>query len=284
MASLTAPYQVLPPLNPDDLERLKTSIIERGVEVAVVVDEAGAIIDGHHRAMIADSLGIDYPTTIRVGLAEHEKRLLSVELNLARRHLTDAQKVIAGEAVEPDVAEAARSRMAKAGAKASPGKPATDVAPIPPERTVNEVARTVGFGSGRTYERAKETLSKVKEVAPDLVPFAKNGDLTLRELRKEITAREKEQRRVEHAQERAATDRVIEAADDDGEWERTRLREQVGRVLGNLSKLNAFNPESVGELADDAKFRFDLTNTFRWHREWMAKVESAMPSGLRVVS
>ena len=47
----------------------------------------------------------------RIGIAEHEKRMHTVALNLARRHLTDAQKVALGMTIEPDVAEAARARM-----------------------------------------------------------------------------------------------------------------------------------------------------------------------------
>ena len=104
-------YQLLPALAADDFERLKSDIAERGVLVPIEVDESGNVLDGHHRKRIADELGIDCPTVTRIGMAEHEKRLHAVALNLARRHLTDAQKVALGMTIEPDVAEEARRRQ-----------------------------------------------------------------------------------------------------------------------------------------------------------------------------
>jgi len=53
---------------------------------------------------------IECPEIVRRGLPEAGKRLHCVALNLARRHLTDAQKVILGREIEPDVAERARER------------------------------------------------------------------------------------------------------------------------------------------------------------------------------
>ena len=43
------------------------------------------------------------------------QRLHVVALNLARRHLTDAQKVAAGRLIAPDAAEAARRRQVELG-------------------------------------------------------------------------------------------------------------------------------------------------------------------------
>lgn len=49
---MTPPFQILPELNADDFNRLKSSIQARGVEVPVVVDEDGEIIDGHNRRLV----------------------------------------------------------------------------------------------------------------------------------------------------------------------------------------------------------------------------------------
>jgi len=185
--------QVMPPLSSEDCERLKASIEERGVEVAVVLDEHGGIIDGHNRAAIAAELGIDYPTVVRAGLPDHEKRLLAVSLNLARRHLTDAQKALIGRDIEPDIAKRARERMAAAGAKAAPGKPASVDAPLSAQRTVDAVATAVGFGSGRTYERAKRTIEEVETKAPDLMPGLEQGKVSLPEARKLLGERDRAQ-------------------------------------------------------------------------------------------
>ncbi len=179
---MTPRYQVLPDLAADDFARLKASIIERGVEVPVMVDEDGEILDGHNRAMIADSLGIEYPKTVLAGLAPHEKRLLAVELNLARRQLTDAQKVMLGRQIEPDVAEQSRRREVA-------GKASDPMDNCPQGTTRDEVARTVGLGSGRTYERAKQVIEAVEREAPDLLPHVESGDLTIQDIKTELKDR-----------------------------------------------------------------------------------------------
>lgn len=86
-------YQLLPPLSAEEYASLEASIVAHGVLVPVEYDEAGDIIDGHHRVAICESLGlVDWPRFVRKGLDEGEKRKLSRELNLSRRHLTTAQK------------------------------------------------------------------------------------------------------------------------------------------------------------------------------------------------
>jgi ParB-like chromosome segregation protein Spo0J len=77
----------------EEYAALERSIIAHGVLVPVEYDEAGEIIDGHHRVEICESLGlVDWPRFVRKGLSEVEKRTLSREFNFARRHLTTAQK------------------------------------------------------------------------------------------------------------------------------------------------------------------------------------------------
>ncbi|TPM55326.1 S-adenosylmethionine-binding protein [Mesorhizobium sp. B2-2-4] len=86
-------YQLLPRLSAEEYASLERSIIAHGVLVPVEYDEAGEIIDGHHRVEICESLGlVDWPRFVRKGLSEVEKRTLSREFNFARRHLSTAQK------------------------------------------------------------------------------------------------------------------------------------------------------------------------------------------------
>lgn len=86
-------YQLLPDLCSDEYDALKADIQARGVMVPVELDEAGDILDGHHRVRACAELGItEYPRIIRPGMSEDEKREHVLALNLDRRHLTREQR------------------------------------------------------------------------------------------------------------------------------------------------------------------------------------------------
>lgn len=110
------PYQVMPDLSVEELNALAASITEHGVLVAVVIDEEGAVIDGHHRQLIADSLGIDYPIEMREGLTEVEKRTLAFDLNGHRRHLTpEVKRALISRSLKADPELSDRSHAARVG-------------------------------------------------------------------------------------------------------------------------------------------------------------------------
>jgi ParB-like nuclease domain len=106
-------YQMLPELPREQFEELKRDIAERGVVVPVIVDEFGAILDGHNRARACRELGInDYPVEIRSGLSEVEKRALARSVNVLRRHLTrDQVRELVGDQLR-DTPEWSNNRIA----------------------------------------------------------------------------------------------------------------------------------------------------------------------------
>jgi N6-adenosine-specific RNA methylase IME4 len=86
-------YQVMPPLSDAEYQELKADIAARGVMVPLEYDEAGNVLDGHHRERACKDLGItDWPRIVRHGLDEAGKRLHARQLNLARRHLGQEAK------------------------------------------------------------------------------------------------------------------------------------------------------------------------------------------------
>jgi len=85
-------YQFLPPLLPEDSEALKTSIAEQGVDVPIIVDQEGNVIDGHHRKRACDELGIFCPRVVRHFESEAEKLELILRLNFRRRQLRPKQR------------------------------------------------------------------------------------------------------------------------------------------------------------------------------------------------
>ena len=93
-------YQLLRPLSDAEYAALKNSIEEHGVLVPIELDEKGRVLDGHHRQRACRELGVkDYPTFVRAGLSEAEKRAHILTLNADRRHLTaeDRDELIRGD-------------------------------------------------------------------------------------------------------------------------------------------------------------------------------------------
>jgi ParB-like nuclease family protein len=80
-------YRLLPPLDAETYAGLKANIAINGVQVPIVRDEKGYILDGFARAKIAKELGYECPSVTVKGLSEQEKRSQVRALNLARRHL-----------------------------------------------------------------------------------------------------------------------------------------------------------------------------------------------------
>jgi len=93
------PYQLFDPLTPEEYEALKRDICERGrVLVPVELDDAGRVLDGHHRIRAWQELreeGVEiaeYPTITRFAMTEEQKRNHVRALNLLRRQLSPEQR------------------------------------------------------------------------------------------------------------------------------------------------------------------------------------------------
>lgn len=90
---MSGQYQLFPELTTDEYAALKEDIAKRGVLVPIELDEAGNILDGHHRVKAWQELkaaGIkvgEYPRVVRAGMTEEQKRNHVRALNLLRRHL-----------------------------------------------------------------------------------------------------------------------------------------------------------------------------------------------------
>jgi hypothetical protein len=77
--------KLLPPLEGEEYEQLAEDIAQRGVQVPIVVDQDGCIIDGHTRYRIATGLGIEVPY-VQITVADEDERIeRALALNTQRR-------------------------------------------------------------------------------------------------------------------------------------------------------------------------------------------------------
>ncbi|WP_416444695.1 ParB N-terminal domain-containing protein [Leucobacter sp. HNU] len=83
--------QFMPDQTPEALAVLRADILEHGIQVPVVKDQHGRILDGNNRAAIADQLGIDYPVEVVHVADDEEAEDRAISLNLKRRSISQAQ-------------------------------------------------------------------------------------------------------------------------------------------------------------------------------------------------
>lgn len=76
--------RLLPDLPAADYESLKQSISLNGVNVPILVDQHGEIIDGWHRQQACDELGIFCPREIRQFESDAERLLVAVSVGRLR--------------------------------------------------------------------------------------------------------------------------------------------------------------------------------------------------------
>lgn len=85
-------YQLFEALPAHIEDALRASIERFGVLVPVVRDQHGKTIDGHHRARLADDLGVKYRIDVVAVSNEDEAREIARTLNADRRQLTEEQR------------------------------------------------------------------------------------------------------------------------------------------------------------------------------------------------
>jgi hypothetical protein len=104
--------------------------------VPIDVDEHGDILDGHHRYRACVELGIaDFPTIVRPGLSEEERRIFARKNNMLRRHLSRKQ-------VRELIAEQLRDT---------------------PSWANNRIAQVLGIDS-KTVKTVRERLERTSEI------------------------------------------------------------------------------------------------------------------------
>lgn len=85
-------YRILPALSPERFQALKGDIAVRSVQVPIIMDQHGNILDGWHRWVACQAIGMYCPTEVRYFSSEAEKFRLVLEVNCYRRQMNRKQK------------------------------------------------------------------------------------------------------------------------------------------------------------------------------------------------
>ena len=155
---------LFPPLLPEERSALEASVRRFGVLAPVVVDVDDRIVDGRHRAEIAESLGYAYPTRLLPeGLSPWD---YAGTVNLDRRSLTPQQRVaVLLHAEQEGFAHEITEIRMKARERIQSGEPqpAGGLGSLEAGKTAARIGRLVGV-SKTTVEQV-EAAARVGGVA-----------------------------------------------------------------------------------------------------------------------
>lgn len=178
---------------------LVQSIAEKGILVPLTIKNDGTIISGHRRYAAALELALaDIPVVQMEFESDIDEREAIINFN-KYRDKTFSQKMMEGEFVEETERLKAKNRQREyygnqfesALVEIFPQVQPTEQ----PGKTRDAVAKTVGLGSGKTYETGKKLMeaAKTNEFARELVEKIDKGEATIHGAIKEIKAVEKKE-------------------------------------------------------------------------------------------
>jgi N6-adenosine-specific RNA methylase IME4 len=186
----------MPPLSDDEFSALKADIKARGVQVPIEYDEDGNVLDGHHRLKAVEELLAEGfvvgtpPRIVRTGLSEPEKRAHARALNLARRHLDQAQKRAAIAAQIKDTPERSNRQIA-AGLGVHHTTVSTQRAELEEAGDVAKLATSTDT-LGRQQPRVKTPQTKVEIVTAQVA----RGELSVMDAARQISQETREAKKA----------------------------------------------------------------------------------------
>lgn len=174
------------PLNDREYADLRESILaQRRIEVPVIIDPQGNVVDGKHRLIIAAELGLeDVPVVVLEGESPHVLHRLAEDLNACRRQLTRQQ-----------IAELARQRQERAREKRAAGMSYRQIAEeervsiaqiqrdLGPEGEAQDT--TVGK-DGRQQPARKLDAEETAERRQRVAELHRDGDMTPAKIAEEL--------------------------------------------------------------------------------------------------
>ena len=150
--------------NIDELaERIQTS---GGWIKPLVITSNGIIISGHRRWKAAQKLGLrTVPVEVR-GFANESEELEALLLENVTREKTAEQKTREGNVWDEIEDKKARTRQGQRSDLLTSGKifPEVDPTTTEPIRARDVVAARVGFGTGRTYDKARQIVATADDL------------------------------------------------------------------------------------------------------------------------
>ena len=181
---------LVPAMTKEEFEELVQDIYENGQHYDIIVNPDGIVLDGRHRFLACQQLGLECRYQVReLPDRLHEKKFI-IESNLHRRNLTTWQKVELGEKlleIERELAKGRQSEAGKLGMDIRHKVASRDATLEDAGKATEKVAKKVGI-SHTTLERA----IKIKEKGtPEEIEKVRVGEEGIKPTYEKIIRRER---------------------------------------------------------------------------------------------
>ena len=161
---------LIPPLTPDEFTKLEDSILTEGCRDAIIV-WGNVIVDGHNRYKICAKHGIPFRTEPRDFPNKQAVIIWMLQNQLARRNLTDFQRIEIVRKFEDSIKAQAKQRqlsgLVQNNSTVLPNRARKD--------SRDELAQMAGVGH-TTYERAATVLDEAPE---EIIQAAREGTISI---------------------------------------------------------------------------------------------------------
>jgi N6-adenosine-specific RNA methylase IME4 len=171
---------LVPPLSTSEYHSLKEDINKNGVQIPIVTNQHGDILDGHHRYKIwVVDLGrpvkeMPKPTVLNFNNKLHEK-IFVINVNLKRRHLNDFQQIELALKTKLLLEE-----IAKFNSKANLKQNKTVDSPSEKNFPVGRVNEEIGkHAGGKSYKTVGKVETILKQAPQELIDKARHGQITI---------------------------------------------------------------------------------------------------------
>jgi len=205
---------LIPPLSADECAQLEANIVRDGCRDALV-HWNDIIVDGHHRFDICTRHGIEFQTA-SLGVETREEALLwSIENQVGRRNLNNAQKADLGVKYKAVEARRAKERM-KVRKGGQPGASVEIFPPLDIGKARDFAASRVGV-SGRTLDKWEAVLESEDE---ETIAAARAGDISINKAydKKKKEERQKKREETKATETRSAKKKAKIHKGDGLEW------------------------------------------------------------------
>lgn len=183
-----------------DIEQLAEDIKTNGLIQPIVVSKDLVLLCGERRLRACQALGLtEVDVVVKDAADAHEALVMEISENENRKPFTVSERLAYAAKLLPVAKEEARERQSgDRKQRESKGK------------VRDLVAKDVGFGSGKTFERAKAVSESGQS---DLVEAMDSGDMSIRAAYDELQKRVKEQQEL--IDEQSETIKAYEKAEDE---------------------------------------------------------------------